>query len=97
MGELRKKLEAEVSTVPWSRLAPHHQRDALFLVDPSLDLVDVAVAVAEDRAAEVGSWIEDERIGRATAEQVEGWEQTGAVFRFLIVRPLVLAQLASDA
>lgn len=93
MGEARKKLAEEVGTAPWSLLDPHFRRDALFLVDPQLELLDVAVAAAEDRTAEVRGWIEEGRLSRPSAEQSQAWaDEEGAMFRFVIVQPFVLAQ-----
>jgi hypothetical protein len=92
MSEVRDKLQAELATASWELLQPHYERDALFVVDGALDLVDVGVAVAEDRTSEVQGWIEAGQLVRPTAEQAGHWSEHGGTFQFLIVQPFVLVQ-----
>lgn len=91
--ELRDKLVSEVMDAEWKMLAMHYRRAALFLVGNALQLIDVAVALAQDEQALVKSWIEEGALGRPTEEQVQQWQsETGAHFRSVIVQPFVLAQ-----
>ena len=46
--DLRARLAEEIHRVDWKPLAPHAKRGGLVLVDPELDLLDVALAVARD-------------------------------------------------
>ena len=74
-------------------LAMHHRRDALFIVAESVSLLDAAVAVADDDADAVETWVESGHLARATSEQVAAWEkESGAKFVTAIVQPFVLAQ-----
>ena len=79
--------------VSWSPLAPHAKRGGLILVDATLDLVDVAVAVAEDDTGSVQRWMQARQLARPTEEQKEKWK-TEAEDRFtaIIVQPYVLAR-----
>lgn len=93
MTELRRKLQSEVGTAGWAPLEPHYRRDALFLVDGSLDLIDAALAIAQNDTRVVQRWIEAAELVRPTAEQVQRWQTEGhGGFRFVIVQPFVLAQ-----
>lgn len=94
---LHDKLRAELATVTWRDLAPHHKRGGLVLVDPGLDLVEVAVAVANDDAPAVSAWIGSGQLAHATDEQAALWTDSGQAFTFLIVQPYVLAAVALDA
>ncbi|MEZ4317716.1 MAG: DUF2288 domain-containing protein [Myxococcota bacterium] len=89
---MREKLVGEVMGCTWADLEPHHERGALLVVSPDLDLVEVAEAVATDGADRVGAWITVGRLGRPTEGLVERWSAGVARFQFVIVQPYVLAQ-----
>ena len=86
---LAAKLKDEVGTVSWSWLRPHQQRGILFLVVEKLDLVAVAVAVAEDHVARIEVWLESGDLVRPTPDQVAEWEKSGGLFSGIIVKPYV--------
>jgi hypothetical protein len=91
--EIREKFENDLAVVEWRDLRTHTQRDSVILVDPQLDLVDVAVAVAGDAAEQVAAWIEEGRLGKPDEERLQFLE--GALdtpFRVLIARPFLLVQ-----
>ncbi|NPA25429.1 MAG: DUF2288 domain-containing protein [Deltaproteobacteria bacterium] len=87
--ELSRKLAEEIGTVPWSWLRLHHQRGVLFLVADELELLEVALAVAEDRVDEIRNWLETGRLNQPRPEQVEEWENSGGLFAGVIVKPYV--------
>ncbi len=86
---LAAKLKGDVGTVSWSWLRPHQQRGALFLVAEKLDLVEVAVEVAEDRVVQIKAWLENGNLVRPTPNQVAEWEISGGLFSGIIVKPYV--------
>lgn len=86
---LADKLKAEIGTVSWSWLRPHEKRKILFRVSQTLDLVEVALAVAEDQTAKVKSWLENEDLTQPTLRQVAKWEKSGGLFSGIIVKPYV--------
>ena len=91
--DLREKLATELLPSEWRMLSMHYRRDALFLVGEEVTLLDVAVAVAEDRADAIAEWIEAGHIVRPTPDEVEAWErEEGANFVSAVVQPFVLAQ-----
>lgn len=93
--ETRAKLRSEIQAVGWSALAPHAKRGALLLADTELDLLDVAVAVADDDAAQIRHWLEATRLMRI--DPARGTELlAGRRFQFVIVQPYVLAQVVPD-
>lgn len=93
MDELRKKLQDELDTVDWRALRPHLQRDHVILVDPGLELVEVAWCVAQDRSAEVAGWIDAGRLRKPNVEELAAWErELEKSFRMLIVAPYLLIQ-----
>lgn len=96
--EFKSKFVSEIEEADWSMLAEHYKRDALFLVDGSLDLCDVAVALAMDKKHFVEHWLSEKLIDRPSEKQVESWEtQKFKKFtNFLIIQPYVIAQIIPD-
>lgn len=91
---IRQKLKAEVQAVNWPDLKPHAARGALLLLDPGLDLLDVATAVATDDVKAIEKWLQSNQIQKATTDAEA--EQTTR-FQFVIVQPYVLAQALANA
>lgn len=90
---IRAQLANEVHRVDWKPLAAHAKRDGLILVDASLDLVDVAVAVATDDSANVERWMNARQLTKPTEDQIGSWEGDAEDrFTIVIVQPYVLAQ-----
>ena len=90
---LRAHLANEVHRVDLQPLLPHAKRGGLVLVDPRLDLVEVAVAVAKDDTAQVQRWMEARLLLKPTDAQVDSWKsETDERFTVVIVQPYVLAQ-----
>jgi hypothetical protein len=91
--ELKAHLTNEVHRVDWQPLAPHARRGGLVLVDSRLDLVEVAVAVAEDDSGKVRRWMQSQQLLKPTLQQIETWQdETEERFTIVIVQPYVLAQ-----
>ena len=92
-ADLRAHLANEVHRVDWKPLGPHAKRGGLVLVDARLDLVEVAVAVANDDSQRVRQWMEAGQLLKPTEDQIAAWqEETEERFTVLIVQPYVLAQ-----
>ena len=93
--ELKKKLSSEIEVCSWSDLEDHYTRGAILIIDPSLELVNVGIAMANDNAELVGDWLSNQRIQKPTQEQKENWSKNpkSKIARFLIIQPYVLIQL----
>ncbi len=94
--ELRTKIRAEIDEATWTPLAMHAKREALFLVDASLDLGDAAYALASNRTSVVAHWLERGLLRRPTPEERARFDLAPEErsFRFVIVQPYVLAASA---
>lgn len=90
--QLRGKLTAEVTVSTWKGLIPDMLTRALFMVSADLDLVEVGVHVALDHAARVKEWIDAGKLARPVQGQIAEWENTGSLFRFIVVAPFVFFQ-----
>jgi hypothetical protein len=91
--DLREKLAAEVGTVSWPLLRPHHERQSVFLVDQQLDLVEVAVGAAADQVEQIRDWLQAGRLARPSRAQVDSWEEQHTSFACVIIQPFVFIQL----
>jgi hypothetical protein len=93
MQDLRAELAEMLDEAEWEWLMPHAQRDAVIVVDPNLDLLDVGVAIASDNTLAVQHWISEQQIHKPSAEQLADWgNDRTRRFNALIVQPYVLVQ-----
>lgn len=92
--DVRAKLRSEVMSSYWEDLAPHQARGALLLLDPKVDLLEVAQAMAVDDTTRVGAWLKGGQLARVSAAQAEELEATTDLrFQFVVIQPWVLAQV----
>ncbi len=98
MSERIENFKRDLAEVCWRELKIHLKRDALITVAAELDIITVAEAVAADDKECVAAWIEGERLGKPSREQLTCWEKTQEKpFRMLIVQPFILIQEVADA
>lgn len=88
------KFLEQVDEASWELLKQHHERGAVFIADESLDLIDVATAVAKDSVDEVQSWLSSKLLRPLKDEEVSVWEKMPKekVVKFLIVQPYVIVK-----
>jgi hypothetical protein len=94
---LRAHLEDLLDTAQWEWLEAHVLRGRVLVVTESLSLVDVGLALAEDRTAEVQQWIDDAWLYQPTADQIAQWRVTKPQVPCLIVQPFILIHIHSSA
>jgi hypothetical protein len=93
MADLRQELTELLDETTWEWLAPHADRDAVIIVAPQLELVEVGMAIAQDQAQSVQHWIAEQLLTKPTLEQKLQWEKPEQQrFAALIVQPYVLVQ-----
>jgi hypothetical protein len=93
MQDLRTELAATVDEAEWEWLIPHAQREAVIVVAPELDLIDVALAMASDNVSSVQGWIGEQLIYKPSTAQLSDWNANRTKrFNSLIVQPFVLVQ-----
>jgi hypothetical protein len=91
--ELRTKLTKEIKEISWDGLIPHAERDALILVDHTLELVEVAIVAAEDCADLMNLWVDKGWLSKPTQNDLANFEANPTQqFDFLIVQPYVFAR-----
>lgn len=97
MPDLKTKLKEDIADISWTDLLPHAKRDAIIVVQPELDLSEVAVAMAQDNTASVQRWISEQLIAKPTSEQLTQWnDRPEKKFTTLIVQPFVIVKEAGN-
>jgi hypothetical protein len=89
---LRAKLNAETGRLRWPELQRHYARGAVLKVTPDLDLVEVAVSIAEDDRASVEAWLHAGRLARASDADALDWATRLPEFWAVVAAPWVLIQ-----
>jgi hypothetical protein len=89
---LRTKLNTETAKVAWVELQRHHARGVVVCVSATLDLIDVAAAMAEDNGAALGQWMQAGQVSKATDEQARDWLARDPDLWSVVVAPWVLVQ-----
>lgn len=92
METLYAKLLGETASISWAELQPFFARGALLWVSGQLDLVAVAVAVAQDDKASIGAWLAAAQVQKIEAAQAEDWLQRDPPLWSVVVAPWVLVQ-----
>ena len=93
MSDLHAELAERLDEAEWDWLMPHVDRDALVIVSPDLNLVDVGVAIANDDTGPVQGWIEQQLLYKPTRQQITIWNDNPQKrFKALILQPYVLIQ-----
>jgi hypothetical protein len=94
---LRAKLNLETAQLQWPELERHFARGNVIKVAAGMDLVEVALNVAENNTAMVQAWLADGRIARADMSDAEDWHARQPEFWAVVVAPWVLVQeVATD-
>ena len=87
-----ERLEKYTGEVTWKYLKSHFEAGALVYIDQALSITEVGEAFTSDDAARVKEWRGKGDIVTPSAPHAEYWEQSGTVFRALVVSPFVLIQ-----
>ena len=91
---LLEKFGAELCGAEWKLLEPHFKRDALFVVESNLNLVEVAVDIAEDNVSKIKEALDSGQLRKPTEDEIEDWKSKpdDILGDFLIVSPYVIMQ-----
>jgi Uncharacterized conserved small protein len=89
---LRAKLNGETAKISWAEMQRHHARGVVVRVAGELDLVAVALAMAQDDGAAVGRWMQAGQVGKVSDEQARDWLARDPYLWSVVVAPWVLVQ-----
>lgn len=90
--ELRQTLNIESGKLAWNELQIHFARGAVVVIASSLDLIRVSEKFVKDDKQAIESWMQENKIHKATDEDAKQWLKDEAVFWAVVVPPWVLVQ-----
>lgn len=89
---LYAKLLGETASITWTELQPFFAKGALLWVEPSLDLIEVALAVAQNEADKVSAWLASGEVGKVAEAKALELVERDPVLWAVVVAPWVLIQ-----
>lgn len=91
-NSLKDQLNLETAQIHWRELQRFFAAGNALAVAPKLDLIEVAGALAEDRAEQVEQWLAQGLLGPVSDQQAQAWYESDELIWALVVRPWVLVQ-----
>jgi len=91
-SQVRESLQKEKGPADWALLQPHYESGAIVFVDPSLDLIDVAVRMHQDDSNFIKKQMTDFKLYKVDEQNVERIQENTKVFSCVVVAPFVLIQ-----
>ncbi|MDD1017212.1 DUF2288 domain-containing protein [Pseudomonas rubra] len=89
---LYAKLLGETATIEWKALERFWAKGDLIWVDPNLDLIEVAQAMAENRSDAFAKWRDDGTVGAVTAHQALDLQSRDPEIWAVVVSPFIVIQ-----
>lgn len=86
------KLLGETAIIEWKALERFWAKGDLIWVDPSLDLITVAQAMAENHSEAVANWRSAGTVGAVSAEQALDLQQRDPAIWAVVVSPFIVIQ-----
>ncbi len=94
---LYAKLLGETAPIAWQEVQPFFARGVGLWVAAALDLIAVALAVAEDDQASISAWLADGQVNALSAAQAEALLARDPPLWAVVVAPWVLVQERTTA
>ncbi len=95
--ELRTKLIGETGKMEWHELERHFARGVVVAVNPGIDLIDVALTMANDDKDGLEKWFDAGTVRRAETADAEAWVKTQPLFWAVVILPWVVIQEIDDS
>jgi hypothetical protein len=89
---LRAKINGETARMRWEELERFFASGVVIAVAPELDLVDVALRMANDDEEAFMRWMNEGRVGRASDAQAAAWHEANTELWAVVVKPWILVQ-----
>jgi hypothetical protein len=93
----RARINGETARMPWRELLRFFATGTVIAVDDGLDLVEVALRIANDDKQAVAAWLQAGRIGKVSDAQASTWLEADATLWTVVVKPWLLVQHAKAA
>ncbi|MCK9799689.1 hypothetical protein BK634_27315 [Pseudomonas chlororaphis] len=94
---LYAKLLGETASISWKELEPFFAKGALLWVDPTLDLIEAAQAVAENEAEKVAAWLADGKLEKLSATRALDLLERDPQLWAVVVSPWIMVHERASA
>lgn len=89
---LRREYHGQTARIPWHDLQTYYAHGSVVRVGDHLDLVEVAVQLGLDNAAQFQQWIEAGDVAPVSDEQALAWYEANTELWAVVAAPWVLVQ-----
>lgn len=89
---LYAKLLGETASITWKELEPFFAKGALLWVDPDLDLIAAAEAVATDEGEKVAAWLGADKLAKLSETRALDLFERDPQLWAVVVSPWILIQ-----
>lgn len=93
---LRIRLNLETSRIAWKELLRFFAAGTVIAVGEGLDLVEVAVQISNDNAAQIEQWMSEGKVERVSDAQAKAWLEADTTLWAVVVRPWILVQQTKE-
>ncbi|MEH6592363.1 MAG: DUF2288 domain-containing protein [Halioglobus sp.] len=90
---VRQEYFQQTARIHWHELQTYYAHGSVVRVAPSLDLVEVAVQLANDNVEQFQQWIAEGEISPVVEEQALVWYDSNQLLWAVVAAPWVLVQL----
>jgi len=90
--DLRKQLKSESGEIHWQELEKHFARGAVRVVSSKLDLINIAIDIAENNTIEISKAVTNKSITEPSDSEAQNWHKLNTRFLSVVVAPFVLIQ-----
>src|SRR5512135_600083 len=96
-ANLRKHFQADAGPIQWRELELYFASGNVVHVDPALDLVEVAVAMALDDRHTVEGWMAEGLVGILPDGVAAKWSEKNAAVLAVVVSPWILVRSPGES
>jgi hypothetical protein len=89
---LYAKLLGETASITWKELEPFFAKGALLWVDPALDLIAAAEAVATDDGDKVAAWLAEDKVAKLSETRALDIFERDPPLWAVVVSPWIMIQ-----
>jgi|EP01030_Chromulinospumella_sphaerica_P007608 hypothetical protein len=89
---LYAKLLGETASITWKELEPFFAKGALLWVDPGLDLIAAAEAMATDDGEKVATWLADDKVAKLSESRALDLFERDPSLWAVVVSPWIMIQ-----
>jgi|TARA_B110000114_G_C15020536_1_gene368710 hypothetical protein len=86
------RLNSETAKISWQELQKHYASGNVLGVAAGADLIQVAIALKEDNATQIQSWLIDKSVFEVADQQAMEWFENQTILWALVIPPFVLVQ-----